>query len=424
LYGLFVLSGIFIASHAQAPDVLWSKAFGEDDSDIGKSVLQTSDNGFLIAGSFSDSVNGNEVWLIRTDHLGNIVWEKKYGQTFHEYGNSVCADHNGGFVIAGSTNSTANLRSDAFLMRTDAAGNIIWLKTYGDSSLYESANSVKKLSDGGYILTGNVSDTSLNLDVLVIRTDSLGNMVWMERFGDSGSEEWGYSTYESSSGSFIITAHTNTVFGAGNYDLWLLSVDSAGKQLWSRTLGGVGDDYGYTSEKTSDGGFIITGTTSSFGNSTFDIWLIRLNDSGDTLWTKTYGNSDIQVGYAVTETADKGFIITGGSVSIGNESDLIIIRTNSEGDTLWTRTIVGSYSDYGNSVRQTSDGGYIVAGVTSVDGEDNSDVWLIRVDSENLTSSEEGKDLTQPSSFKLYQNYPNPFNPATKISWQSAVGRL
>jgi hypothetical protein len=413
------LSGIETITYSQSPEILWTKTFGGNNSDNGNYVLQTADGGFIIVGtSFSDSTERNQVWLIRTDNLGNQIWDRTYGGTGHEYGYSVYQTSDGGFVITGSTNSN-NPLGDAFLLKTDFDGDEVWFKTYGDSSDSETGYRVKELSDGGYIISGHTADTSSNTtDVLLIRTDELGNLIWLKTFGETGSE-YGYSVQEVSPAGFIIAGYTTSIFGAGNADVWLIHTDYSGNIIWTKTFGGSGFDYAYSVQQTSDGGFIIAGGTTSYGSGTLDVWLIRLNSSGDSLWTKTYGSTKNEIASSIKQTTDGGFIVTGGAAALGEEADVFIIRINSSGDTLWTKTLGGDYYDYGNAVQQTSDGGYIIAGTTFVD-EDNSDAWLIRLATESTTSLE-NQNTTKPDQFMLSQNYPNPFNPATKISWQSQI---
>ncbi|MBI4721675.1 MAG: T9SS type A sorting domain-containing protein [Candidatus Stahlbacteria bacterium] len=188
---------------------------------------------------------------------------------------------------------------------------------------------------------------------------------------------------------------------------------------WAKTFGGTGFDGGESVQETKDGGFIITGWTASFGAGQGDVYLIRTDEHGDTLWTRTYGGVKDDEGYSVQETKDGGFIITGFTCSFGaGKEDVYLIRTNSEGDTLWTKTFGGIDSDGGRSVQETNDGGFIIAGYTMSFGAGYGDVYLVRV---NEIGVEETEDRSQKSEVRL-EVYPNPFIKTTEIrAWGLGV---
>ncbi len=194
---------------------------------------------------------------------------------------------------------------------------------------------------------------------------------WSKAYGGSGKDR-GYSVQQTPDGGFIIAGWTNS-FSAGDADVYLIRTDAGGDTLWTRTYGGSYTDCGYSVQQTSDGGFIVAGNT-YFPGEGRDVYLIRTDASGDTLWTRTYGGSGDNDGYSVQQTPDGGFIIAGQS-----HYDVYLIKTDANGDTLWTRTYGGTYIDEGRSVQQTSDGGFIVAGNTAFD------VYLIKTDANGDT---------------------------------------
>ena len=211
--------------------------------------------------------------------------------------------------------------------------------------------------------------------VLVLSTTSSAQMppdtLWTKIFG-ADFMDTGSSVQQTSDGGFIVTGYTRS-FGAGESDVWLIRTDGSGDTLWTRTYGGTDQDTGKSVQQTSDGGFIVTGSTGRYPD--YDVLLMKTDASGETLWRKTYGGDYGDKGFSVQQISDGGFIITGYANQWGaGGPDLLLIRTNGKGDTLWTRTYGGNNADIGKSVQQTSDGGFIVTGTTS------PNLWLIKTD--------------------------------------------
>jgi hypothetical protein len=379
---LFFTMIVTAVAMAQPPDTLWTRTFGGGSEDIGNGVQHTTDGGYIVTGyTYSYGAGSADVWLIKTDSLGNQQWNSTFGGSGSDVGQSVQQTNDGGYVIAGYTRSYGAGGSDVWLIKTDSNGDSLWTRTFGGSS-YDYGYSVQQTSDGGYIIVGYTSSYGAGgYDVWLIKTDSDGDSLWTRTFGGSNSDE-GYSVQQTNDGGYVITGWTNS-YGAGSTDVWLIKTDSNGDSLWTRTFGGGDEDRGNRVQQTDDGGYVITGWTSSYGAGSYDVWLIKTESDGNCLWTRTFGQSYFDWGNCVQQTTDGGYIISGciGAYSPGS-ANVWLIKTDPLGVQQWQRTFGGSGGEDGNSVQQTADGGYVIAGQTTSYGAGMYDVWLIRLAAE------------------------------------------
>jgi hypothetical protein len=266
----------------------------------------------------------------------------------------------------------------------------MWTRTFGGVN-HDYAYSVAQTADGGYIVTGiTLSFGAGEMDAWLIKTDASGDTIWTRTYGGAYDDE-GWSVAQTAEGGYII-AGTTFSFDAGGGDVWLIKTDATGDTIWTRAYGGTDNDEGRSVAQTADGGYVITGCTASFGAEGEDVWLIRTDASGDTLWTRTFGGYYSECGYSVAQTDDAGFVIVVATSSFGaGLYDAWLIKTNASGDTLWSRVYGGWDYDYGLSVAQTTDGGYVIGGDTESFGAGWYDFWLIKTDSLGMVGIAEPK---------------------------------
>jgi hypothetical protein len=295
--------------------------------------------------------------------------------------------------------------SPAFAQNSAPPG-ILWTKTYG--GLYDDCGySIQQTSDGGYIVCGTYGTPDFS-DVYLLKTDAHGDTVWAKTYGglfDDGA----HSVRQTSDGGYIITGFTAS-FGFGKNDVYLIKTDSLGDTLWTRTFGDAAEDEGYEVQQTSDGGYVITGYTEPIETRAreadpADVYIVKTDGNGIMLWRKNYGGIYGDWGRSVQQTVDGGYIIAGYTLSFtkcGRASyhDIYLLKTDSLGDTLWTNHYGGSKDDRGYSICQTTDGGYIITGFTSE--HDSADLCLLRTDANGNDNWYNTYDPAQVVSKKDY----------------------
>lgn len=313
-------------------DTLWIKTFGGLFAEYGNSVQQTNDSGYIIAGYTNSFGMGiYNVYLIKTDINGDTSWAKTFGGTGEDVGNSVQQTTDGGYIIAGTTTSFGAGNDDVFLIKTNSTGDTLWTKTFGGAN-DDEGNSVQQTIDNGYIIicTSKSFGAGYN-DMWLIKTDSSGNIIWTKTYGGALGD-FGISGQQTSDSGYIIAGYSNS-FGMPPYDYYLIKTNSYGDTLWSKTYGGESFDEAYAVHQTTDGGYIISGISISFGFGNADVYLIRTDGNGDTLWTKFYGSSGTDYAFSVHETSDNGFITCGWSYGFTPAADYsYIIKTDKSGD--------------------------------------------------------------------------------------------
>jgi hypothetical protein len=359
--------------------ITFERTYGGAAQDWGSSVQQTSDGGYIITGSTESYGEGrfSNVYLIRTGSFGDTLWTRIYGGLGPDEGNSVKQTLDGGFIIVGNTIPSSEIWQDIYLIKTDLSGDTLWTKAYGDEFNDESYSIQQTLPDGGYIIAGSTERFGALSDVYLIKTDPTGDTLWTRTYGGSGADYAVSVKQTVPDGGYIMAGYT-TSFGEGG-DVYLIKVNSSGDTLWTKSYGSADWEVGSSVDQTSDGGYIIAGWTNFFGAGLQDVYLIRTDASGETLWTKTHGGSGGENSFSVQQTSDGGFIIAGATNSFGmGSSDVYLIKTDSSGDSVWTKTYGGTSTEIGVSVHQTLDDGYIIAGYTSSFGEGGFDVYLIK----------------------------------------------
>jgi hypothetical protein len=396
--------------------ITFHKTIGGTQDEVANSVQQTADGGFILLGfTKSFGAGDNDIYLIKTNANGDTLWTKVFGGPNTDQGKEVQQTADGGYIIAGLTNSFGAGDVDAYIIRTDSSGDTLWTKTFG-GPVMDFGYSVKELTTGEFIIAGeSVSFGAGTGDAYLIKLTSTGDTVWTKTYGGTNLD-WANSVVECFDGGYMMAGATMS-FSFGDRDFYLVRTDSSGSMLWSKSLGAFNTDIAFAAEQTADSGFIIVGNTKSFGAGATDVYLVKTNSTGDTMWSRTYGGSSFDYGTSVQPTADGGYIVAGYTQSFfASGSDVYLIKTDSTGAVAWSRTYSGTNADLGFAVLQAADGNYVISGQTASYGAGFYDIYFIKENSVGASGCNEESPVTivtQAATLEL--------NAATMISSPATV---
>ncbi len=410
--------------------VFGGSGYGGSGDDSGESIITTPDGGYVLTGVTNSNdgdfkgmnKGGRDIFVIKLDSRGDVQWKKTIGSSEYDRSNSITTAPDGGCVLTGLAasydgdfNGINKGGADIFVIKLDSRGDVQWKKTFGGLFL-DDGRSITTTPDGGFVLTGytyaNYGDfEGMNQgewDIFVIKLDSRGSVEWKKTFGGTGGEE-GNSITTSPDGGYVLTGVTSSNDGdfegmnKGEKDIFVIKLNSRGDVEWKKAFGGTGGEEGYSITTSPDGGFVLTGSAYSndgdfngMNKGEWDIFIIKLESHGDVQWKKTIGGLRYEKGHSVTITLDDGYILTGGTQSNDGdfngmnkgESDIFVIKLDSHGDVQWKKTFGGLWGDDGRSIATTPDGGFVLTGNTYPNDGDfkgmykvDRDIFVIKLDS-------------------------------------------
>lgn len=373
---LFANAGIL---HAQ----VFQFHYGNANEQDAYPMTKPASGGFLIGGSSrGNNAGGKDALLLRTDDNGSLQWSRTYGGSGDETAFGVNALSNGGYAACGESFS-ASAAGDAFLFRTDSAGNLLWWKNYG-SPYYDIAYSFLQLSDGGFVLAGLTETNPGDYDAFLIRTDSNGDTLWTKIFGGPGIDH-AVQVIQTNDGGFFFCGKILS-YGAGYCDCWLVKTDANGNLQWTNFIGGAGWDEAMSVVERPDG-YALCGGTNSGGQGNYDFLLFKTDLSGNLQWAKAYGGSNVEASYSIVDVPGRGYAFCGYTETFGpghsrgtDSANVWLIHTDYAGDTIWARAFGGSLKEECFSVQITNDSGFALTGYTTSFG-DSTQAYLFTTDS-------------------------------------------
>lgn len=390
----------------ELPIIQWNQTYGGSKDDYAAAVIQTTSRGFVIVGStWSYGAGDYDAWLVKTDPRGAVEWTQTFGGSKYDEGNSVIETKDGGYAFVGSTKSYGVGEIDFWLVKTDAYGNMEWQQTFGGPRS-DGASAVIE-TGSGFVLVGSTrSDGAGETDVWLVKTDVNGKMEWQQTFGGPEIDVI-RSFIKTTDNGFALFGYTSS-YGAGGWDSWFVKTDSNGNMEWQQTYGESKDDAAWSGIQTAgDGGYALIGYTQSYGMGSRDFWMIKTDASGTPLFNRTFGDIAYDEAWAGIET-DDGFVLVGSTWSFGTGTgDAWLVKTDANGNMKWQQTFGGAEDDEARSLIKTTDGSFVLSGFTSSSGAGERDAWLVKIVPPGVDLTDSDNDgLTDMEELEIYKTDP------------------
>jgi len=375
-YAVFIvalcLNGVGSASEQ---DIAWQNTFGGAGDDWAHCVRKTSDGGFIVAGETHSFGEGGDFYLLKVDSQGDKQWERNYGGVDRENAYAVVERADGGYIIVGSTRSYGAGSEDIYVVWTDKDGFIEYYQTYGGSGS-DVGSGICATSDGSYVIVGWTHSGSSSDDAYIVQIDGAGTKLWDNRFGGTC---WDYGTSVAQAGGTLIFVGETCSLGSGG-DVYFVKTDLSGQKLIEKAIGGVKREIGVYFRLTSGTQCVIPGWTQSIGAGLWDMYFVKTDLDGNVLREKAFGGPDHDFAWAIEEAADGGYFIVGYTRSFGaGDYDIYVVRTDQDGEQMWTKTIGSSGAEYAYSTDVTTDGGFVIAGASNSESRGGFDVILVKM---------------------------------------------
>ena len=364
-------------SGTEAPMIEWFKTYGQKAEDTALAIIPLGDGTFIVGGSTeSPELEVDASWIKRINKLGKTLWTRTFDVITLDEARSIVQTKDGGFILGGAIEPLGEEGpEDAGVLKVDSEGNKTWNMSFGQLSRDETVHSIIHRSDGGYIFAGHSKpEDSENMDALVVCLDENGSVQWFRTFGDLSPED-AQSIIEVPDG-FVIAGYQD-VTGKGNYDAWVVKINTTGEIVWEKTYGGSERDSAHQIIRADDGGFMVVGENNSHSAGKSDVWVFKLTSDGSLVWEQMIGGQYDDKGYSIQETTDSGYLVAGNTQSYGaGGTDAWVIKLSEEGTPLWSKTIGGTKEDYGSHAIEIRANDIIVSGMTESYGAGEFDAMV------------------------------------------------
>ncbi|MFL5752899.1 MAG: T9SS type A sorting domain-containing protein [Bacteroidia bacterium] len=401
----------FLAGSVVQGQITFQQIYPCTHDQSSRDVIETSDGGYLIAGMTETTIPGDtDIIVLKTDYLGDTMWVRIFGGSQPDFPYSIVPTSDNNFFIAGYTGSYGSGGNDAWLLKIDPMGNLLWSNTYGGTG-NDEVKEIIATSDGNYMMVGRSNSSGAwYYDGWLLKINLAGTVLMSKYYGGAQYETT-RSVKECPDGGYVLTGQTMS-YGQGAGDIYLIRTNSTGDTLWTRTYGGTGIDDGNFIVCNSDTSFVIVAETESYGAGMMDVQVLKTDKNGTVVWNKFYGGNDKDVSKTIYPTTDGGYIVGAISRSFGwVDPDMWLLKLDAYGDTTWTRHYGSWDHEHCHHARQTSDGGYMAVGHTKSYGP-NPRIMFLKLNSNGLPGPTAIDELSENNLLKVY---PNPSNGVVQV---------
>lgn len=396
----------FVVLHAQEPVIV-----GSSQEDIAHSIKMYEGKYYIVGTTRKDAQSAQDYYLIRLRSNGTVEKRFRFGFPRHDVGNQVIVDQDGVFIF-GSAYDWGFPNVDMHLFKINENGEPDWEKFYGTEYQDLGLNAIRT-RDGGFGLIGNSNSQLDGGDFFIVKTDAQGNMQWQKMFGPK-YVDYGFSLVENNSGEFVLAGTENgfylptqTDFVTHDSDALLIKIDKEGNELWYKKFGGTSHDWAKDIIIAPEDGYFVCGSTQSFGAGSFDVLLMKLDENGNEIWKRTFGGPEFEYGEKLTLGADGNLYIAATSASFSNDHkpDHYIIKTDLDGNTIWTKVLGTDDSDYTSALLATPDSGIVFTGWTKNGSIGKADIVFYKISKDGDTEVISGiEPFDSTTSVVLYPN--------------------
>ncbi|HSY75479.1 MAG TPA: T9SS type A sorting domain-containing protein [Bacteroidia bacterium] len=411
---LSILSIFFLPSiilHAQSQNQA-AFAIGTPGNDNGNSVVQTLDGGYAITGYSLCNACPTDVYVLKLDSVYNLKWARIIRGSNDDYGYSLVKTYDKGFAVSGFTSSYGYGGGGIYLLKLDSLGNLLWSETIQGQHGY----SILQTADGGFAIAGNINTCALcPSKAYILKLDSAGKVKWAETIGGT-SNDTTYAMIQTKDKGYALAGVT-TSFGAGGKDMYLIKLDSSGNMQWNKTVGGTNDDVAYSLLQTFDGGYAMAGYTTSFGAGGKDFYVVKLDSLGNTMWTRTLGGTNDDIAKSIIQTSYGDIVVAGTTISsVSGDNFTYLVRLDSTGKWKWSKLITSVTGSVNSIIKTTK--GFTTAGTTSYFGAGENDAYILLLDTAGNTciNANNIQHITGVDSGRVSSGGTlNPFSPIISI---------